>query len=89
MNRLYHGADKPHLPCLEGMDSAEIAFKLTDTNKDGYIDKTEFKKMAKSLTKEKVEKAFEHCDKNKDGKLDIYEFKEMMKSPKASPKKPK
>ena len=42
MNRLFGGTDKPHLPCLEGMDSAEIAFKLTDTNKDGYIDKTEF-----------------------------------------------
>ena len=87
MDRLYPGTHKPHLPYLEKMDSAEIAFKLTDTNKDGYIDKTEFKKMAKSLTKEKVDKAFEHCDKNKDGKLDIYEFKEMMKSPKKT--KPK
>ena len=35
--------------------------------------------MAKSLSKEKIEKAFEYCDKNKDGKLDMNEFKEMMK----------
>ena len=56
-----------------------MAFRLTDTNKDGYIDKTEFKKMAKNLPKDKLEKAFENCDKNKDGKIDIYEFKEMMK----------
>ena len=79
MNKLYQASDTLHLPYLEGMDTAEMAFRLTDTNKDGYVDKSEFKKMAKSLSKEKIEKAFEYCDKNKDGKLDMNEFKEMMK----------
>lgn len=60
------------------MGKAEIAFRLTDTNKDGYIDKAEFAKMAKSLSSEKIDKVFENCDKNKDGKLDLSEFKEMM-----------
>ena len=78
LEKLYDGTDKPQLPSIAGMDKAEIAFRLTDTNKDGYIDKQEFEKMAKSLTKEKIDKVFENCDKNKDGKLDFSEFKEMM-----------
>ena len=89
MIKLYQGSDTLHLPYLEGMDAAEMAFRLTDSNKDGFVDKSEFRKMAKSLSKEKLDKAFEFCDKNKDGKLDIYEFKEMMKpkSPKHNDKK--
>ena len=59
MNKLYQGSDTLHLPYLEGMDTAEMAFRLTDTNKDGYVDKSEFKKMAKSLSKEKLDKATE------------------------------
>ena len=78
LEKLCEGPDKPHLPTVEGMDKAQIAFRLTDTNRDGYVDESEFEKMAKNLTKDKVKKAFVNCDKNKDGKLDFKEFKEMM-----------
>ena len=40
--------------------------------------KEEFEKMAKTLTKEKVEKVFQKCDENGDGKIDYSEFKRMM-----------
>ena len=80
LDKLCHGDHKTHLPCLAGMDAAELAFRLTDTNKDGFVDKNEFKKITKNLPKDKVEKAFQNCDTNKDGKLDIHEFKEMMKT---------
>ena len=79
LDKLCHGDHKTHLPCLAGMDTAELAFRLTDTNK---VDKNEFKKLTKNLPKDKVEKAFQNCDTNKDGKLDIHEFKEMMKAKK-------
>ena len=60
------------------MDKTEIAFKLADKNQDGYIDKEEFEKMAKTLPKDKVEKVFQMCDKNNDGRMDFEEFKIMM-----------
>ena len=60
------------------MDKTEIAFKLADKNKDGFIDKEEFEKMAKTLTPDKVEKVFQKCDSNGDGKIDFSEFKKMM-----------
>ena len=60
------------------MNKTEIAFKLADKNKDGFIDKTEFEQMAKTLSKEKVEKVFQKCDKDGDGKIDFSEFKIMM-----------
>ena len=71
-------ANKSPIGSIKGMDKTEIAFKLADKNKDGYIDKEEFEKMAKTLTKEKVEKVFQKCDKNGDGKIDYSEFKTMM-----------
>ena len=57
LDKLCHGDHKTHLPCLAGMDAAELAFRLTDTNKDGFVDKSEFKKLTKNLPKDKVEKA--------------------------------
>ena len=63
---------------IKGMDKTEIAFKLADKNKDGYIDKQEFEKMAKTLSKDKVDKVFQKCDSNGDGKIDYAEFKTMM-----------
>ncbi len=60
------------------MDKAEIAFGLVDKNKDGHINKEEFEKTFKNLSKEKADKLFDHLDKNNDGTLDFSEFKEMM-----------
>ena len=53
MNKLYQGSDTLHLPYLEGMDTAEMAFRLTDTNKDGYVDKSDFRKWQKAYPKKK------------------------------------
>ena len=60
------------------MNKAEIAFRLADKDKDGYVDRSEFEKMAKNLPKEKMGKVFDNVDKNNDGKLDFSEFKAMM-----------
>ena len=60
------------------MDKTEIAFKLADKNRDGFIDKAEFEKMAKTLSKDKVDKVFQKLDTNGDGKIDYQEFKKMM-----------
>ena len=37
-------------------DKAEMAFKLYDKDKDGYITRAEMVKLSKTLTKEQVEK---------------------------------
>ena len=60
------------------MNKAEIAFRLADKDKDGYVDRSEFEKMAKNLPKEKMDKVFDNVDKNNDGRLDFSEFKAMM-----------
>ena len=39
-----------------GADKAQMAFKLYDRDKDGYITKAEMVKLSKNLTKEQVEK---------------------------------
>ena len=37
---------------------AELAFKLYDKDKDGYITKGEMEKLSKTLSKEQIEKVF-------------------------------
>jgi len=39
-----------------GQDKAEMAFKLYDKDKDGYITKAEMTKLSKTLTKEQIDK---------------------------------
>ena len=39
-----------------GQDKAQMAFKLYDKDKDGFITKAEMVKLSKNLTKEQVEK---------------------------------
>ena len=39
-----------------GQDKAQMAFKLYDRDKDGYITKAEMVKLSKNLTKDQVEK---------------------------------
>ena len=43
-------------PPPDKQDKAEMAFKLYDKDKDGYITKGEMVKLSKTLTKEQVEK---------------------------------
>ena len=45
------GAQPPPPP-----DKAQMAFKLYDKDKDGYITRAEMVKLSKTLTKEQVEK---------------------------------
>lgn len=52
-----------------GADKAQMAFKLYDRDKDGYITKAEMVKLSKNLTKEQVEKvliklSFDHSINN-------------------------
>jgi len=61
-----------------GTDKAQMAFKLYDKDKDGYITKAEMVKLSKNLTKEQVEKAFSKFDSDGDGRLSYEEFKKMM-----------
>jgi len=56
----------------------EKAFRMMDKDGDGYVTKTEFKKVCKNLTKEQVEAAFNKFDAAGNGKLNYIEFCDMM-----------
>ena len=56
----------------------EKAFKAMDRDGDGYITKSEFKKVCKNLTKEQIEMAFSKFDAAGNGKLNYIEFCDMM-----------
>ena len=60
------------------MNKAEIAFRLADKDKSGYIQKSEFDQMTKNMSEEKREAVFKKCDLNGDGKLSYSEFSKMM-----------
>jgi hypothetical protein len=47
---------------VEKQDKAEMAFKLYDKDKDGYITKAEMTKLSKTLTKDQIDKV--HCYEN-------------------------
>jgi hypothetical protein len=49
------GGQQPPPP-PDKKDKAEMAFRLYDKDKDGYITKGEMVKLSKTLTKEQVEK---------------------------------
>ena len=51
-------------PSPDKVDKAEMAFKLYDKDKDGYITRAEMVKLSKNLTKEQVEKVFGSPSKN-------------------------
>ena len=57
---------------------AEIAFRLYDKDKDGYITKSEMEKLSKNLSKEQIDKVFARFDADGDGKLSYAEFRKMM-----------
>ena len=87
------GGQQPPPP-PDKKDKAEMAFRLYDKDKDGYITKGEMVKLSKTLTKEQVEKvkfqqlllliwfgeyqAFSKFDSDGDGRLSLAEFKKMM-----------
>ena len=56
----------------------EKAFRMMDKDGDGFVTKTEFKKVCKNLTKEQVEAAFNKFDAAGNGKLNYIEFCDMM-----------
>ena len=78
--------DGPRIGNISGMGKTEIAFRLADKDKTGYITKSEFEQMAKNLSKEQVEKVFAKCDKDGDGKISYSEFSSMMASAKKKEK---
>ena len=57
---------------------AEIAFRLYDKDKDGYITKSEMEKLSKNLSKEQIDKVFARFDADGDGRLSYAEFRKMM-----------
>ncbi len=50
-------SDRHHKP-HDTTKQAELAFKLYDKDRDGYITKGEMEKLSKTLTKEQIEKVF-------------------------------
>ena len=66
------------LPSVDRLDKAEMAFKLYDKDKDGYITKAEMVKLSKNLTKDQIDRAFARFDSDGDGRLSYAEFKKMM-----------
>ena len=43
-------------PAPDKVDKAEMAFKLYDKDKDGYVTKGEMNKLARNLTKDQIDK---------------------------------
>ena len=62
-------SDEDGIP--DGEETAQNPYQtnplLIDTDDDGYIDKSEFIKFSKNLSKEQVEKAWSKLDKDGDG----------------------
>ena len=56
----------------------ELAFKALDTNGDGFVSKSEFKKICPNMTKEQVDAAFAKFDKDKTGRINYAEFCSML-----------
>ena len=59
-----------------------LAFKAIDKNGDGYLSKTEFRKICPNMTEEQVENAFTKFDKDKTGRINFNEFCSMLKKKK-------
>lgn len=56
-----------------------LAFKAIDKNGDGYLSKTEFRRICPNMSEEQVEAAFSKFDKDKTGRVNYKEFCSMMK----------
>ena len=57
---------------------SELAFKALDTNGDGFVSKSEFKKICPNMTKVQVDAAFAKFDKDKTGRINYTEFCSML-----------
>jgi len=64
----------------------ELAFEAIDKNGDGFVSRSEFKKICPSLTPEQTEAAFAKFDLDGTGKINYREFCQMMNSKKAGKK---
>ena len=56
----------------------ELAFRALDTNGDGYVSRSEFKKICPNMTKEQMDAAFTKFDKDKTGRINYNEFCSML-----------
>lgn len=56
----------------------ELAFKALDTNGDGFVSRSEFKKICPNMTKEQMDAAFAKFDKDKTGRINYSEFCSML-----------
>lgn len=59
-----------------------LAFKAIDKNGDGFLSKSEFRKICPNMTEEQVENAFTKFDHDKTGKINFKEFCSMLKKKK-------
>ena len=62
----------------KGVDKAEAAFRVFDTNKDGFITKDEFSQVSTKLTRKQMDAVFAKFDTSHDGKLSLQEFRRLM-----------
>lgn len=56
----------------------ELAFMALDTNGDGFVSRSEFKKICPKMTKEQMDAAFAKFDKDKTGRINYTEFCSML-----------
>merc|ERR1712141_520993 len=66
--------------------TADVAFRIFDENKDGYVTKQELQKSSK-MTRAQIDAVFKSNDTNQDGKLSREEFNEFMNRSKKSSSK--
>lgn len=56
----------------------ELAFKAIDKNGDGFISKSEFKRICPNMSKEQIDRAFAKFDKDETGRINYREYCEML-----------
>ena len=56
----------------------ELAFEAVDKNGDGFVSRSEFKRICPNLTPEQTEAAFVKFDQDKTGKINYKEWCSMM-----------
>ena len=56
----------------------KLAFKAIDKDRDGFLSKSEFKRICPNMSNEQIETAFAKFDKDKTGRINYAEFCEML-----------
>jgi len=75
---IFKKCDKNKNVSLANGNRHEMAFKVLDSNNDGFISKSEFSKLMRNMSMDQVNQVMGKFDNDSDGLLDLEEFKALM-----------